>query len=855
MCSRKLDGNSPIARWISQPGDLVYGIALFEWNIREGVIWFSDEWSNMIQEPYDGTVPNESVWWLERLHPEDIPSLQKAILAVHAGFVDRYEAAFRFRRKDGTWLRFLNRSRVTHKDANGAPLIATGICINITDLLSDAGSFPDGLRSPGMDIHTILENSPDLFIRFARDLVPVYVNPAITKYLGGSSIPLEDGEISRSRIVDDYKAEFRKHVERVFSERTSVREEMQLRLRDGGEIIGDCTYWPEYNEAGELQYAMVQFRDITEQRRIEQRNMLNERRLEALNKLTSMENVTEEEVLKFVLSTVLSITSSRSGFIFIYNEQGSDKGLLVWSPDHYELIEPKYLSDSSLPDDILVQVRERGMRSINNGDGETPLYVVFGGKMSVIRGIIAPVIEDEHNVCIAGVCNKASDYDEFDMLQFETFLNSAWLAIRRRRFIAELQIAKEAAEAANKAKDAFLANVSHELRTPLNGVLSMLQLIDSLKLETQQREYLQVASSSGKTLLRIISDLLDFSCMESGKMSLADDLFNFKSAVISACNVFRKELAGKEIDFRCEIETSTSDLLVGDEGRLRQIIFNIVGNAVKYTPSGRISVNCFPYAGEAPAGKTGVVLKVQDTGIGIPEDKLSGIFDAFIQVESSYRRKYSGTGLGLSIVKHLVTLMGGKVSVESEEGVGTTVSCLLFFDIPEPGQYSASHPLRRGESPPVTDLEILVAEDDDVGTIAIKAFLTKRGHKVVCVKDGLEALEALQLRDFHCLFTDITMPNIDGLELATRIREGRFLDCPPGEATLTKVREVFPETSGELHTIDSGMIVAAVSAHSMIGDRERFLAQGMDLYVSKPLVRKELDSALEQVKRRVDAGK
>lgn len=848
------DGNEPRpnTRWRHLEVPLVPGMATFEWNVPEGTTWYSDNWRQIIQAEYDGPMPNLQDWWMARIHPEDVPSLYRGVLAIHAGFLDRYEVVIRFRRGDGAWIRLLIRSAVTEKSDDGAPLIACGVCLDITDSIFDDSERACARLGPKMDIRTILENSPDLFIRFDRDLAPVYVNPAIKAYLG--SPEYESGREHWIRLVGDYKDIFGRNVGRVFSGSLAVREEVVLRMSNGREIVGDCTFWPEYTETGELHFVMVQFRDITEQRVVEQRNMFNEQRLEALNRLTSMEHATEKEVLRFVLDSVMSLTSSRSGFIFVSNQREENKGFLLWSEDHYELLGPSAgLAESYLPEDLQMQIRERGVRSINNGDGVRPLYVVFDGRMPVMRGILAPALENDRVVCIAGVCNKDSDYDEFDMLQFETFLNSAWLTLRQRRFIEELQNAKETAEAANKAKDAFLANVSHELRTPLNGVISMLQLIDSLPLGPQQREYLDVAAASGKTLLRIISDLLDFSCMESGKMSLAEDIFNCKSVVQSACDVFMEDMAEKDLVFCSSIDMDIPDHLLGDEGRVRQIIFNLVGNSLKFTNSGRIEVACSRYAGPAPAGKSGIVLQVKDTGIGIPADKLATIFDAFMQVESLQRRKYPGTGLGLGIVKHLTRLMEGEVRVESEAGAGTTIRCLLFFGVPSPDLLIL--PYAR-QAPDIYEqagaLEILIAEDDDVGSMAIQAFLKKRGHRVLCVEDGKEALEALQLRHFDCLFTDIAMPNMDGSELVRRIRRGETRDCPPGEGVLSKVRQVYPGTSGELRPVDPEMIVVAVSAHAMIGDRERFLSQGMDLYVSKPLIANELNEALAEVKRRLE---
>ena len=850
------DATTPAPRWSNLVQPRVHGFATYEWNVVAGTTWYSPEWSEITQsDDYDNTKADDKEWWLPRLHPEDTAPLQRAILAVYTGFLDKYEITYRLKRGDGTWRWLYHRARVTEKNKDGSPLLVSGICLDVTDV------FPgkSGLKTSGvisqMDYHSMLENSPDLFIRFDKSLTPVYANPALAKYLGSTREDFAHiGAMKDIKITESYKLKLQKHLELVFIEQAVVREDLALTLSDGSEVSGECSLWPEFDEYGNVHYAMAQFRDRTEQRRMRQQLMLNEQRLEALYRLTMMENASEYEVLNFVMDSVLKLTNSRNGFFFIPENESSDKGYLLWSKDHYDFLEEHHLPEDRMPADLIIQMTDamgrRNYRSINNGDGVTPLYVVFNGRMSVMRGIIAPGMEGSRLVCIAGVCNKDCDYEESDLQQLETFINSAWLILRRRRFVQELQQAKEAAEAANKAKDAFLANVSHELRTPLNGVLSMLQLIDGMPMEKQQQEYLQTAQSSGRALLRIISDLLDFSCMEAGKMSLAVDLFDCPEVVWSALSVFEDDAAKKGLALNCHVDSSVPRHLIGDESRVRQVIFNIVGNALKFTSEGSITVTCSSLADNIE-GRVGILLTVEDTGMGISPEKLSSIFDAFTQMESVHRRKYSGTGLGLSIVKHLVSMMDGQVTLSSEPGSGTTVRCTMYFEPAPPSPVNLSVSRDGQEETPVLPLDILVAEDDKVGSLAIRAFLEREGHRVVCMDDGKQAMEALQVHSFHCLFTDIEMPHVDGLSLIRLIREGSAENFPPSAEVIARVRQIFPQSPGRTPLFDSNIAVVAVSAHTMIGDRERFLKHGMDYYISKPIIKKELDEALRHVFRKV----
>ena len=224
-------------------------------------------------------------------------------------------------------------------------------------------------------------------------------------------------------------------------------------------------------------------------------------------------------------------------------------------------------------------------------------------------------------------------------------------------------------------------------------------------------------------------------------------------------------------------------------------------------------------------------------------------------MESAHRRKYSGTGLGLGIVKHLTAMMGGKVSVESELGRGTTVTCVLFFDLPDPARISLAASPKEPETAFVPALDILVAEDDRVSSLALRAFLQREGHKVVCVEDGRQALEALQLYPFHCVFTDIEMPHLNGIEVVRRIRAGNADQYPPSEDVRSRIKGVFPDVSGEIRAVNPEATVIAVSAHTMIGDKERFLRQGMNHYISKPIIREELRAALAFAARRQKYGK
>jgi len=379
----------------------------------------------------------------------------------------------------------------------------------------------------------------------------------------------------------------------------------------------------------------------------------------------------------------------------------------------------------------------------------------------------------------------------------------------------DLRVAMSEAKAASLAKNEFLANMSHEIRTPLNGLLGMLQILQLSELDEEQRDYLDTAVDSGRNLLQILNDILDLSKVESGKLELEGHPFELGELLESVVSVFRFQVESRGMEIGWHIDESLPRHFIADKGRLRQILFNLLGNASKFTETGRIEVVAYPLTLPASDGRVRIFFAVSDSGIGIPDGKLDTVFDPFTQVDGSSTRKYQGTGLGLGIVRRLVTLMGGNVSMDSELGKGTTVAFTVAADSAEIS----------GQAPVALNVEgagglsILVAEDERINRAVVQQLLGRLGHRVVCVENGEKALEALRAGRFDCVLMDIQMPGLDGMATTRVIREDMGLNLP----------------------------VVALTAHAMKGDRDRFLAAGMDGYVSKPFDLAELENELQRV--------
>ncbi|MFC1857463.1 transporter substrate-binding domain-containing protein [Thermodesulfobacteriota bacterium] len=623
------------------------------------------------------------------------------------------------------------------------------------------------------------------------------------------------------------RAIIERHIQIALSAKESFEDELEFRVirTDGAIRNGYVRYRVSLDEAGVPERARGFQHDITERKKVEQELILSKKRMEILIRVSEYEITDTKEFLDNALAEALELTSSNFGFIYFYDEESQEFELNTWSTEVLpvcHVMEPKTIYSLEATGLWGEVVRQRRSIIVNDYSPEHPLSRgTPEGHVELKRFMSVPIFEGGRIVAVVGVANRPEEYENIDAQQLGLLIDSVWKMLESYKYKSALVIARDEAEAATNAKSDFLANMSHEIRTPMNAVLGFLELVlEDPSLLENQRKHLTTAQVSANSLLGVINDILDISKLESGKLTIEQRPFSLFQLMKEIHDTVDMRAQEKGVELQLDIQPSLSGSFLGDPLRLRQILINLVGNAIKFTENGSVSIRIMPAEEEGQ-----LHFMIEDTGIGIPADRISQIFESFIQADTSTTRQYGGTGLGTTISRELVELMGGRIWAESEEGKGSTFHFTINMpptdQVPEeadlfivPGR--AVLPSSR------CCFKILLVEDVQANVDLAKIRLEQQGHEITVAWNGREAVEAFQRGGINLILMDIQMPEMSGLEATERIRA---LEADTGRH----------------------VPIIAMTAGVMREETEKYLEAGMDAVVAKPIAFGKLFKTMEAV--------
>jgi PAS domain S-box-containing protein len=807
-----------------------YGV--YDWSIETGQAYFSPALRIMLGLSVDQLRTPQD--WTDRIHPDDLTVRRRALVACLKGETPRFQCEYRFRTNDGTW-RWARQHGIAVRGPNGRVRRLVGATSDVTEqrqrqqalesVKAEAAAArrqdpsPEGTAALNEErfalaLEALNENVFDWSITDGT----IYVSPSLPGILGiASSAPVTPSEWAQ-RVHPDDKPLHRRTM-RAHLRGETPRFECEFRYRtDDGNWRWARQHGIALHHGTGPAYRMVgTTTDITEAKQRERELALAKAEAAAAHRNVEHMHVEMHTVLNNMIDGVMLLDKdARIRFLnnrimdfHQYTPDVAYPGASIY--DVFGFMARR--GDFGAVDDVERMVRDHIAR-VMHPDGihyerRTPngRWVEFNFK-ALADGSVLSIQRD-----ITELKNR------------EEALAAAKEAAEAAREAAERERAE--AEAANQAKSTFLATMSHEIRTPMNGVLGMIDVLEHQRITDAQRRTVATMRDSAQALLRIIDDVLDFSKIEAGRLELEETAFSLSGLIDGAVATFRPLAAAKALILASDIEAGSEDALHGDPTRVRQILLNLLSNALKFTDRGGVTVR----AATTPLGngRTHVTLIVSDTGIGLNDEQRARLFEPFGQADTSTTRRFGGTGLGLSIVRRLVQMMEGDVSVDSTPGLGSTFTVTLTLRAapadsplkallrPAASTPRAFAPLADGSGP-----RVLVVDDHPVNREVLVLQLGLLGLAADTAADGDEALVGWTPGRYAAVLADIHMPHMDGYELSRRLRRAEA-------------------ERGDTHTP-----IVAVTANAMKGEEERCLSAGMDAYLAKPVNIDRLRATLER---------
>nr|WP_320114220.1 PAS domain S-box protein [uncultured Desulfuromonas sp.] len=622
--------------------------------------------------------------------------------------------------------------------------------------VTDFREVERSLRERERHYRAIFELGSNGFLLYRRNGQLVDANPAACRMYGYELEELLSLTLSE-RIHADDCANYLDNVAQTISSDEGCHMELRGVHRDGSLIHFDV-YLESFSWRGEL-LCLTTAVDVSERKKADRSAQCEEIRMEALLTLQQMLEFPEKQVCHYILGQALRICDSHGGFLAVTGGCCTELTIKASNLKHGA---DWFDQQIGLPNCRQPQLYNHRLQEWLDRD------------LKYDRYLQVPLLEDGHIVAVIGLLDKDEPYSDFDIRQMVLLLQGTWQRLQRNRSILAMRQAKEEAEAANRAKSEFLAVVSHEIRTPMTVTIAALQQVLESSLDDEQRQYLTMANDASDSLLSLINDILDFSKIEAEKLVLEESPFNLRECVENVVAILGVNARQKGLKLELASQASLPDLLLGDQHRVRQILVNLVSNAIKFTEQGRV---CVKVESEEQDNHHLVHVAVCDTGIGIEESLRERVFESFSQADSSTTRKYGGTGLGLAICKGLVEQMGGAIGVESrrKEGEAPQGSC-FYFALPmkvADGAVMLDAP-RPTPRPPIKNCmgrSVLLVEDDEATATLMKVRLQELQLCVDRVSDGFAAIERCLNQSYDLVLMDYHMPQMDGLTATEQIRD------------------------------------------------------------------------------------
>jgi PAS domain S-box-containing protein len=680
-------------------------------------------------------------------------------------------------------------------DIDGSPLVLE-LGIDITD----RKRAEEALQRRELEYRALVENAPDIISRFNREHTYVYINKAVERISGFPSSHFIGRSVSEVGFAEELSKLFVQYIDLVFSSgKIQVFEHDYLEGPETKHLY--MILAPEYSVEGQVNTVLTITRDITPLKRLEQalrrsheelESRVQERTTElaaavqALEKEVAVRRKTEqalresEQQYKALVENAPDIIARIDRNLrLLYVNQSIEK----FSNQPRNGYIGRTIHEIDVPNAFSTIFLERLGELFSTGR-EQVLETEFdlpGGEMRFFLTRLTPELSNEGQV--------------------ETVLSISHDITHLKRLEKELR-------EVSQAKSDFLANMSHELRTPIGGILGITEMDLARDLPSEIRGDLEMIRSSASSLINIINDLLDLSRIEARKLKLYPVDFEVRRMLNDLVQNIKPLAHERGLLLTLEIERNVPEFLHGDPDRLGQILTNLIGNAIKFTPEGKVEVSARLLEGEQPLT---LLFTVSDTGIGIPQNRQKDLFQSFGQLEPALTKKHGGAGLGLVISKQIVEMMGGSIHLASTPGQGSVFSFTAVFDPPIGERRAALRKQGVHLLSELPTLHILLAEDNQVNRVFLTRFLTNAGHTVETAENGLEVLKILPGEHFDLVLMDIQMPEMDGLEATRRIR------------------------SSDGEQFDPEIPIIALTAYAMKGDKERFLEAGMNDYVTKPI--------------------